>query len=287
MVPAAGLRQRVEAAGRVRWMTVREIRLLGCVGLAASFSQYECSWEPVRSRRRWVSMGAEKRSVGDYMGGVHAGKYEFDSRFTGVTSINYEKSIVAGDMATGVRRILAKLDNADVKPVWAERDVDLEMENAFQGTIDGNSIGVDAVNGFGVILRNDEISWEPFYTQFLTIDGKEGGEGREKGGVGGGGGEIMSEGKEERMSSGSGNGLQILEDSTFLLTPANGTLAPRGGAQNACDASKPYSDSCVLTVYRPPREQRQGALGGGQDVWLVVRTEQDHWSWRITPAGVD
>ena len=28
----------------------------------------------------------ERRSVGDYMGGVHAGKYNFDSRLSGVTA---------------------------------------------------------------------------------------------------------------------------------------------------------------------------------------------------------
>ena len=28
------------------------------------------------------------------MGGTHAGKYEFDSRYSGVTSFNYEKSLI-------------------------------------------------------------------------------------------------------------------------------------------------------------------------------------------------
>ena len=42
--------------------------------------------------------GGERRSVSDYMGGVHAGKYDFSAGLSGVTSFAYEKSVVFDDV---------------------------------------------------------------------------------------------------------------------------------------------------------------------------------------------
>lgn len=44
------------------------------------------------ARLMMMYLEQEKRSVSDYMGGHHAGKFDFDSRISGVTALNYEKS---------------------------------------------------------------------------------------------------------------------------------------------------------------------------------------------------
>ena len=229
----------------------------------------------------------ERRSVGDYMGGVHAGKYNFDSRLSGVTSLNYENSVMFDDLAGGGRkRILAKVEGA-APPSWAFRQVALAEVAAAseQPTITlngGQGLERGPAAGVAVVLANDERTWEPFYTTL-----------------------------EEEFADGERRGLRR----ELLVTPTNGTLAPRGGAENACDASKPYSDRCVLTVFReegpppPPlgvemeaaevvvaetdsskagdSEAEPGA-GSASDagsergaLYLVVRTEMDAWSWRI------
>lgn len=98
-------------------------------------------------------------------GGTHAGKYEFDSRFSGVTSFNYDSSVILGDRAGGGNRILAKVES-DVRPTWASRDVAVHGAPGLQG-----SIRVVVGEGLGgaaqVTVVNEEISWEPFYVSLV------------------------------------------------------------------------------------------------------------------------
>ena len=81
------------------------------------------------------------------------------------------------------------------------------------------------------------------------------------------------------------------------VTPVQGSLAPRGGAANACDGGKTtYSDTVRLTVYSPEEGTRERGAGdeadrgsgrkgeegrGESGLHLVVRTECDYWSWLI------
>jgi len=172
---------------------------------------------PLRSTR--LFSGDEKRSVSDYMGGHHAGKFDFDSRISGVTALNYEKSVVFDDTET--TPALAPLPNTAEIPSWASRKVSLEAtENVIR-------------LGEQVLIQNEELTWEPFYAAIHIADG----------------------------SSDCGD---------MTVKPTAGNLAPRGGRNN-------FSDSCRLRV-----EQ-----SGGQTVtptteqYLVVRTETEHWAWRI------
>ena len=106
-----------------------------------------------------------------------------------------------------------------------------------------------------MVLENEEISWEPFYAELVGHS-----------------------------------------ESTCLLdlTPFNGTLAPRGGAENACDENKPYSDQCLLTVFRKEVSHEDSGVGKfnnrGESVdegsplknmHLVARTEMGTWTWRV------
>ena len=72
--------------------------------------------------------------------------------------------------------------------------------------------------------------------------------------------------------------------SAFVLDePHSGNLAPRGGANNVCDVSKPYEDSVDLVVRRaspvgeaPPSDEAS---------LLLIRTEEDCWLYRIVAAA--
>mmetsp|Transcript_37032 Transcript_37032/g.61327 ORF Transcript_37032/g.61327 Transcript_37032/m.61327 type:complete len:178 (-) Transcript_37032:13-546(-) len=58
------------------------------------------------------------------------------------------------------------------------------------------------------------------------------------------------------------------------VQPAAGILAPRGGANNACDPSKPYSDSQHFEIRWDGKTSC--------NVFLVVGTEEEQWTFSIT-----
>merc|ERR1711957_1069630 len=74
--------------------------------------------------------------------------------------------------------------------------------------------------------------------------------------------------------------------------PRSGTLAPRGGASNACDSSKPYADSVTIVVSRSDntigtgmgKGEREGEGEGDEGnrwCWLIIGTEDEKWHHRI------
>jgi hypothetical protein len=118
-----------------------------------------------------------------------------------------------------------------------------------------------------VRIVNPEISWEPFHARIIGAAAAAG----------------------------------------VRVHPASGVLAPRGGANNVCDPSKPYSDGCDLEVTMPgdfedcaasfaaaaaaaeaaEAGRRVGAALDGADGegavagHLVVCLEQCRWTWEI------
>ena len=58
-----------------------------------------------------------------------------------------------------------------------------------------------------------------------------------------------------------------------FISAAQGTLAPRGGANNVCDDSSPYLDSAVLVVRCEVAPAR---------AMLVVKTEEQQWTFSLT-----
>ena len=135
----------------------------------------------------------EYRSISDYVGGLHAGKYDFDTRISGVTSLNYEKSHVFDDATRskqkGIRSILAPYEEGQHFPAWATRKIN---KNLLMGTIHFNS----DVSQTSVTIKNEDLSWEPF---FAAIEYHWG----------------------DQPTS-------ICSDDVYIA-PSNGTLAPRGG----------------------------------------------------------
>lgn len=84
--------------------------------------------------------------------------------------------------------------------------------------------------------------------------------------------------------------------------PAGGTLAPRGGANNACDASRPYPDWVKVSVVVEPAGGGESPMalfagaaaerGGGRKedmpggLFLVVKTEEEQWTFALVAEGI-
>lgn len=113
------------------------------------------------TRLKMADDSEEYRSISDYVGGLHGGKYEFDTRIMGVTALNYEKSRIFGNVAGNKfskQMVAPALDDDQKIPQWASRKVNLQS--------------IDEVSIPGTVsITNEEISWEPF---FATIENELG-----------------------------------------------------------------------------------------------------------------
>ncbi len=65
---------------------------------------------------------------------------------------------------------------------------------------------------------------------------------------------------------------------SFRISSLRGVLAPRGGASNACDASKPYSDSAHIAIELVGDDD--ATIVGGE-VLLIVATEAEIWRYEL------
>lgn len=76
----------------------------------------------------------------------------------------------------------------------------------------------------------------------------------------------------------------------FSVDPMRGTLAPRGGANNACDPAKPYSDSATVGLLWDGEADAamQGATPAATTggVALVVKTEEEQWTYRLLIGNI-
>jgi hypothetical protein len=97
-----------------------------------------------------------------------------------------------------------------------------------------------------ITITNDERSWEKFYAFIL---------------------------QPQSMN----NSDAIDSNRIFNLSPLTGTLAPRGGASNICDETKPYLDYAHISI-----ERIGDAAKSDKDGWLlVVGTEAEVWRYRL------
>ncbi len=102
----------------------------------------------------------------------------------------------------------------------------------------GTLIFSECVKSHTISITNDERSWEKYYAFVLP------------------------------------NSFQ----QSFRISSLRGVLAPRGGASNACDASKPYSDSAHITIELIVDDH---AIIAGGEVLLVVGTEAEIWRYEL------
>jgi len=204
------------------------------------------------------------RSIGEVVGGLHGGKYLFDngigygggdgdgfyttqSAFDGVGSSSCSSNGELGE------------EEDEEMPNWAKKMQPPSEMSSTTGSdayetirIPSNSNPMDGMTYSAKIrIKNDERTWEKFYTKIMCIEN----------------GRLCSE--EEMGVEGKAK--------PFYVLPRSGHLAPRGGASNACDASNPYSDSVVLQIIHSANE----IVSEGQEWWLVSGTEEEKWYFKL------
>lgn len=183
---------------------------------------------------------APYRSIGEVVGGLHGGKYQF-----GPTGGGGPGSAFSG---SGSRRSSTCEEEEDL-PNWAERMGPPPPDAKPFETIRLPPVNDDSdpnpTGGKTVSVRNDERTWEKYYAKILLRPTK--------------------------------STLEPYSSGPFRVVPSSGFLAPRGGASNACDARKPYSDAATLCVSR----SEGGVVEEGEEWWLVVGTEEEKWWFRL------
>jgi len=216
------------------------------------------------------------RSIGEVVGGLHGGKYRFGTGSGGTGNNAQPDPNFAG---RGSRRSSTDgddgndgVDDDGDTPNWARR-MNLPSPPPDNTATDTDNIGVVEVPSNAnrtdgklrtatVSIRNDERTWEKFYAKIVPA---------------------VDSGRSETVDGGR----VLWEDVPFCVAPRTGFLAPRGGASNACDASKPYSDSGTLCVYHREGTLLEMQLLDGTDIdtavqwWLVAGTEEEKWYYKI------
>ena len=180
------------------------------------------------------------KSVGDVTGNLHGGKYLFSS-----------DQYIAGGSLAGREFAESLYGCGDDENVIESDDDDAHLSKWVQRLVDPNEqrdrpfVGTLSFDNDArihrVTIKNDERSWERFYAFVLPVD------------------EDASE--------------------CFEIRPTSGSLSPRGGASNACDETKPYSDSAKVSI-----EWKGDGTEGG--VMFVIGTEAEVWRYHVeTPTN--
>ena len=183
-----------------------------------------------------------ERDIGDYVKGVHGGKYQFEdfAQLNGglsYTGNEFAQSLYTSSTSECETRNIGKIDSKEELPRWAQRLRDADI-NEFGSSCDGEiQIGVS------VQIKNEERTWETFYAFVLS------------------------------------SSLSPDEKSPLTVYPETGSLAPRGGAANVCDENKPYLDSASLTVVETGRNEINEFRN--DCMWLIIGTEEATWKYRI------
>ena len=188
------------------------------------------------------------RSVGDVAGNLHGGKYLFSSdQYIAGGSLagrEFAESLYSSSPGCGDDHNVIENDDDDDAdlPKWARRLRDPNEQR------DGPTVGTlsfdDDARIHRVTIKNDERSWEKFYAFVLPME-------------------------------------EDVDECSFEIRPTSGSLAPRGGASNACDETKPYSDGANVSI------EWKGGGGGsaGGEVLFVVGTEAEVWRYQVeTPT---
>jgi hypothetical protein len=225
---------------------------------------------------------SEYRSIAEVVGGLHGGKYQF-----GGDSIGQISDAFSGH-GGGYEECDAKTrDEAheilEELPNWAKK---LAPKNdAPLLKVPSNADPMDGmVYVASIDIQNQERTWEKFHAKVMTNEG----------GSTSSGGTIATGG-------GGGGGFAAAAIAAFVevdaavchlsISPRSGSLAPRGGASNACDASKPYSDTATIRVTQTTQTQcpdgsivpptTSGESESASDLWLVVGTEEEQWTYKL------
>eukprot|EP00554_Chaetoceros_debilis_P016175 CAMPEP_0194125514 /NCGR_PEP_ID=MMETSP0150-20130528/59504_1 /TAXON_ID=122233 /ORGANISM="Chaetoceros debilis, Strain MM31A-1" /LENGTH=341 /DNA_ID=CAMNT_0038819325 /DNA_START=108 /DNA_END=1130 /DNA_ORIENTATION=+ len=168
-------------------------------------------------------------------------------------------------------------DNEEEIPNWAlkmqppPRIVNAQGEVGVETIhIKSNADPMDGmVHSSTVIIQNEERTWEKFYAKIMVLVCKEDGE------------LITVPRTRTRDYTDNDIDADIDTDMDMMMNmntcmvdvkPKSGHLAPRGGASNACDANKPYSDSVTLHIFhRPPKPKHSCSPEGEGKGYAILK----------------
>ena len=206
------------------------------------------------------SNSQEYRSIADVVGGLHGGKYQFGGE-AGVTGIS--DSAFSGHGGAEFQTEFEEIDEeaeteTDHLPNWAKELAPKEFQtiSPLVLSIPSNSNPMDGMVYFASInIQNQERTWEKFHAKIMAKDESETG--------------FVDISADASFSS----------TSVLSVAPKTGFLAPRGGASNACDASRPYLDTATIRVTQSGDSNSAGSPR--DNLWLVVGTEEEQWAYKL------
>jgi len=213
------------------------------------------------------------RSIADVVGGLHGGKYQFngdDGRGGGGSAGSLFDNEFSGYGSRDDSCSSNEYDEQDEEmPNWAVRmkpPVPVPPESSLEVIyVPSNSNPMDGmVYSASIVIKNEERTWEKFYAKVMKRNAD---------------GEFVLLEKEKENDH---------DHDHVVVKPRSGDLAPRGGASNACDARKPYSDSVTIQIIhqnnmldaRSETIMRRTTCSSTSsrptnDLWLVAGIEED------------
>ena len=182
------------------------------------------------------------RSIADVVGNLHGGKYQFNN-YGAVGAYDSEYS----GCGSGEQY---KEEEEEEMPKWAMRmePSQSDIEQAKLIVVPSNLDPMDGMVYYSLIkIQNEERTWEKFFVK------------------------IMAKGQDGKFIQ--------QENGLFIAKPTSGSLAPRGGASNACDERNPYSDSAEIKIMH--NSSGSILIPSIGDFFLVAATEEEMWCYKV------
>ncbi|KAL7465525.1 hypothetical protein ACHAXS_005842 [Conticribra weissflogii] len=217
-------------------------------------------------------------SIGDVVHNLHGGKYQFsETQYLAGQSVmgrQFANALYSGGSSECDNLWNDEEDDEGGSrlPKWVLRlkDPNSHVGKPIAGVLEFDSkedIGVGSGNSATVSIKNEERSWEKYYAFIIPLWKKI---------------------DDDNDWNATHLATQGITDSVHIskfqiMSPKWGYLAPRGGASNACDESKPYSDGASITI-------KWNGLSGkkeysrqdyGDSLLLVIGTEAEIWRYRL------
>ena len=246
-------------------------------------------------------------SIGDVVQSLHGGKYQFNSNHqyslagSSMMGQQFAASLYSSDNSNsnnnsytneeGVLQDEEGLGSGKEEPLpkWVRRLKDPKYHNIGNKLSITETLRFDNTDTINTIsIANEERSWEKYHVFLLRFKGDNDDDYDD---------DDDSVGDD---SVGEDYDAVVPPSKLFRISPTFGHLAPRGGASNVCDESKPYSDSACITVEwigdgndnydgTGAGNTGSGTHGSGDNdngrLLLVVGTEADTWRYMLqTPT---
>jgi len=184
-------------------------------------------------------------SVGDYVKGVHGGKYQFDAAGLNTAGLEFAAN---GYVSAPIDNDDSVMDRSHGLPKWAQRlgtnvaEMELLEEAVFLASSTTTSI----------IIQNQERTWEPFYVKIMHV---------------------VNNGETSTASV-----IDATDSGPFVVAPRRGKLAPRSGSPNPYQPDQPYLDAVTIQI---SMKQPQSVINQTDRYVLVAGTEEEKWYYRI------